>query len=91
MAPKMTDSGLIVPTVHMNGTSRNALQEQLTEASLAIDNALTKLMLAIPHGRDYYVQGDSALKLAMDQHRARVQKLIDVREEIKDIVATLLI
>jgi hypothetical protein len=53
----------------------------LTEASLAIDNALTKLMLAIPHGRDYYVQGDSALKLAMDQHRARVQKLIDVREE----------
>jgi hypothetical protein len=76
----MTD--LVVPTVHLNGTSRKELQRQLRDAHEAIGTALDKLRMATPHGRDYYPQGDGAITLARRAHDARCAKLAEVQNEL---------
>lgn len=77
-----TEKKLIVPTVHINGTSGERLSEGFYEAAHAIDAARDKLAEAAPHARDYYVQGPSAYKLAKEQHLARMNKLTEVYDEL---------
>jgi hypothetical protein len=76
---------MMIPTVHLNGTSRKELVQQYLTAREALRRALDALFLAHPHGRDYYVQGPDALKRAEAEHRARVQKLTEVHDELGDI------
>jgi hypothetical protein len=77
---------LIIPTVHMNGTSRNELQEQLLNARKAIRTAIEALSAACPHDRDYYVQSPAAGSIARDQHRDRLRRLISVQTELEIIL-----
>ena len=76
---------LAIPTVHMNGTSREALVEGLCEAVHALHEAGRKLAAAAPNGRDYYVQGSAATGVAMDQHEARMNKLREIITELETI------
>jgi len=76
---------LMKPTVHMNGTSRESLLEGYCNAINALQEAGSKLAAAAPNGRDYYVQGGDATKLAMDQHYARMAKLKEVIAELETI------
>jgi hypothetical protein len=76
---------VIFPTIHMNGTSSRELLDQLCKAMLAISKAQEALSNAAPNGRDYYPQGGEALRMALDQHCARVRKLAEVRKELKAI------
>lgn len=46
---------MMKPTVHLNGTSGEALLEQITDASNAISTAIDGLANASPNARDYYV------------------------------------
>jgi hypothetical protein len=46
---------LIVPIVHSNGTSRDSLMEQYSEAAFAITKAMDALSKVETHDRDYYV------------------------------------
>lgn len=71
------------PTVHMNGTNRDDLLEALQQAMQTLREARTKLALIAPNGRDFYVQGPDALSKALDEHCARMQKLLDVLRELE--------
>ena len=80
---------LAIPMVHLNGTSRQELEEQLAAASVALNNALSALIRATPHGRDYYPQGADILKLAFDQHKERMLKIQSVISELETIYSQL--
>jgi hypothetical protein len=79
---KIEPECLARPTVHLNGTSREELLKGYSEAYTALRKAMDALSQCSPNGRDYYVQGDKALRVALDQHSARQQAVRDVADEI---------
>ena len=78
-------SNLTKPTIHMNGTSASSLLELYADASATVRVAIDDVAKTGPHGRDYYPQGDEALTKAIEQHRARLQKLEDVLKELEEL------
>jgi hypothetical protein len=65
-----------LPTVHLNGTSREALLRQQLDVIRALQNAKRVICENAPHARDYYVQKDpQAFAKARDACIARVQTL----------------
>ena len=80
---------LSVPTVHLNGTSRESLLEQMTDASHALSAALQALQSASPHGRDYYPQGKEAIRKASREHASRYERVRSVQREIDQIAEAL--
>ena len=83
----MNKTAIEIPTIHLNGTSRNELYEQVTSAGQAVQEAIHKLAEAAPHGRDYYVvpAGDLKFDRAQEQHFARIAKLQEVYDELETI------
>jgi len=75
----------LTPTIHLNGTSREALLDQVTEAAQAVYAALGKVCDAAPNARDYYPQGPEAFTAARDQHDARCDKLREVFNELQEL------
>ena len=73
---------LAIPTVHMNGTSKAQLVDDLMDARYKIDIAMAALCKASPNSRDYYTQGPQAFSKAQEEHAARVVRLNDVAEEL---------
>jgi hypothetical protein len=73
---------LIVPTVHLNGSGKKNLTDDLEGAVNALDNAMGALRAMSPHGRDYYVQSDQALKRAQTEHVNRAERLDDIKREL---------
>jgi len=78
------------PTVHRNGTSRDALLEQRIDLADALRDSLRALREAEPNGRDY--PGDPArLAAAIQRHRGRhdaLQALLaEVEAEAEEISA----
>jgi len=80
---------LAVPTIHLNGTSRQELLDQLSDAVLALERAIGKLQLAHPNARDYYPQGNEAFNVARDQHFDRIERICKVRDELVFIAEAL--
>ena len=76
---------LAIPTVHLNGTSRESLLEQLTSASDAVYEAIKAVANACPNGRDYYTQSGNAIQEALRQHANRLHNLTAVRQELVEI------
>ncbi|HEU5463457.1 MAG TPA: hypothetical protein VFV82_04960 [Candidatus Binatia bacterium] len=76
---------MLKPTIHMNGTSREELLDQLCKAGAALRDAMGALAEASPNGRDYYVQGDGAIRQALAEHAARREKLAEVLKEIEEL------
>jgi hypothetical protein len=66
----------MIPTVHLNGTSREELCLQLQRADDALLAAYEALSATAPHGRDYYPQGEDAIVKATAEHRSRLRRLI---------------
>jgi hypothetical protein len=77
---------MILPTVHLNGTSRDALRLQYATASRAVGEAVLALEEAYPNARDYYVQGADAFSIASREHSARVRTLRDMRADLDRIL-----
>lgn len=76
---------IILPIIHLNGTSRDALLDQLCEVYSALNDAMDKLRQASPNGRDYYpVPG--LMDKAIEQHRRRQRVLSDLQAEIQEQV-----
>jgi len=77
---------MMLPTIHLNGTSGADLQDQVTDAMLALHTAMKALQAAGPHGRDYYVQQDvTAFAQAQQQHWDRLAKLEAVQADLVEI------
>jgi hypothetical protein len=72
-----------VPTIHINGTSRERLLEALSDAGEALRKAREALAQTAPNGRDYYPQGLDALRAAEREHWARMEKLFQVQQELE--------
>lgn len=75
-----------VPTVHLNGTSKEGLVKPLAEAYDAIDLAYDALKRTAPNGRDYYPQGDGALVQAGAEHMDRLRRLDAIKEELQQLI-----
>ena len=79
---RRTATGMIVPSVHMGGTSRNELETQMRDALMALASAQEALAAMTPHGRDYYVQPGEALQEALIQHESRRERVDALMTEI---------
>jgi len=77
---------MVFPTVHLNGTSKNALREQALDAVEALDKALKAMAEAAPNGRDFYPQGEVVLVQAQVEHRARMKEVEQVASEYRAMV-----
>ena len=77
---------MIVPTVHLNGSSGKVLLDQYTAAAESVRQAIDKLCDAGPNARDYYVQGSDAAQAAQREHESRLAALKRVRLELVAIV-----
>ena len=78
-------SSLAIPTVHMNGSSKENLITDLCDAREAIRVALERMGAVCPNGRDYYPQGPQAIQEALRQHANRLHHLKAVHDELGDI------
>lgn len=74
------------PTIHLNGTSPEALLAQYEQSALAISQAIRLLEEASPHGRDYYPQGPQALTAARAEHVTRLEVLHGVQKELQQLI-----
>jgi len=75
----------VVPTVHLNGTDKQDLLNQLQEAIGSVEDAGKSLAKASPHLRDYYTQPKGEWNRAQDQHEARIVKLREIVKELETI------
>ena len=86
---EITDNAtLVLPVVHLNGTSLSGLIEQRRSACLAIEEAIVMLNRAAPHGRDFYpVPG--LMEAARAQYERRVALLrgllIELESEVEQL------
>lgn len=76
---------MMIPTVHINGTTGEVLAEQYDSALEAVRKALDTLCDTGPNSRDYYVQGPDAGLAAQREHEARVAALKKVAGELAEI------
>ena len=73
-----------VPTIHLNGTSKRVLLEELGAADESVRDAFEKLAHAAPNARDYYVADDpEAFTKAKREHVARLNKIREIVEELE--------
>lgn len=78
---------IILPTIHLNGTSAQMLTEGYSEARIAVQAALDKLQKVEFNARDYYPQGQLAWLDAVRQRQDLMNKLATVQHEIYKIEA----
>ena len=78
---------VIAPSVHLNGTSKKELVEQLRSSVSILESAIEVMKEASPHMRDYYVQkdGDAIFQIARDNHYNRIAKVEAIIQEYHEI------
>jgi len=60
---------MLIPTVHLNGTSGRDLLEQQQAVLDALRAVREAMVAAMPNGRDYYPQGENAIGEAREAFR----------------------
>ena len=74
----MKTSSLILPTIHLNGTSAKSLTEDYSHARRAVQEAMTALEAVDFNARDYYVHSNpAAWTQAVSQRHDIYQHLSD--------------
>jgi hypothetical protein len=73
---------LVTPTIHLNGSGRNALVEKVCCSMDGVRKAIEALSDASPHGRDYYPQGNDAYLKAELAWQQRLGLLRDLYKEL---------
>jgi len=81
----MANKQVIVPAIHLNGTSGDELLNAIDRADSALRGAYDELRKCAPNARDYYVYAAGAYGKAVDEHNARLRKLHDVMDELQAI------
>lgn len=77
-------SDTILPTVHLNGTSRKMLTEGYDQAAKDF-NTFTDSWDSIEFNhRDYYVQGPEAYQQAREQRIEIAKKIRDIRQYLTE-------
>lgn len=73
---------LVVPIVHLNGTSKDSLLEMREAFYSKLRDAERGLREMAPNGRDYYLV-DGLFEKAMVQHKRRMDMLKKLFDEIE--------
>jgi hypothetical protein len=73
---------MMIPTVHSNGTGRQALLAETQAAWNRLDEAHRALRAVTVHGRDYYVQGPDAYRQAREEMDGRLDRLEQLMGEV---------
>ena len=73
------------PTVHLNGTSKEALLDQYHTVISALRVALEAMVDAEPHARDYYPQGEGAFTLAQRESAWRLSQVLIIQDEFRQL------
>ena len=78
---------VVVPCIHLNGSTPENLRDDLQDACGALHNAIQKLEAAAPNLRDYYVydQDGQIGRCAILAHQTRCAKLQAVRIELGEM------
>lgn len=76
---------LALPTVNINGTSRDALIIDYSAALHALGLAMIRVEAVAPHGRDYQL-APHRYAVARTEHRERVSHLQFVIDELRVIL-----
>jgi hypothetical protein len=76
---------LTLPTVHLNGTSRDTLLEGYIAALDALRLATEALQASAPNARDYYVQAGDTFCMAQNQHFVRLARLRETLDEMNTL------
>jgi hypothetical protein len=76
---------IALPTIHLNGTSAQALFDANLTAMQAVEHAIDTLAQAAPNGRDFYVQGPDAFARARHEHQERQRLLNRIAMELAQI------
>lgn len=71
-----------LPTIHLNGTSREYLFEEAVAAAGALRGAIAALEGMTVNARDYYPQGPDAYSEAAREHRGRIERVRGVLSEV---------
>jgi len=74
---------MTAPTVHLNGTSKAELIENLEKANTALHDACSALAGTAPNARDYYPQGPDAYGKARDAYQADLTAMHNVMHHIQ--------
>lgn len=73
---------IITPIVHLNGSSKTMLIEELSGAFDAVRDALYAMGKAAPNPRDYYPE-PGRMEKALEQHSRRMKTLSDLMDELE--------
>jgi len=73
------------PIVNINGSSKQSLLKDHYEAYKAIENAINKLSVCSPHGRDYQISPAGDYGKARQEHYARMKQLDIIKTDIFNI------
>jgi hypothetical protein len=80
---------LVTPTININGSNALQLKDALDDALWSLKDAFEALNKCAPHGRDYHMQGPDALRIAIQQHFSRMQRLADISAELSAITLSI--
>jgi hypothetical protein len=80
---------MMIPKIHLNGTSKEELLSQVTDAGQAVSQAMRALTVAWPNARDYYPQGPDALREAEVEWRSRIERLKSVYNELSELAESI--
>jgi len=84
----MSNENLVLPIVHLNGTSRKELVDLRCEFGRKLRDAVEALTAMSPNGRDYYPE-PGRLEKATAQHKRRLDTLhalyVEIESEVLDL------
>jgi len=75
-----------LPTIHLNGTSKDTLMAEYYAAYKAIKESINTLLDATLNGRDYYPQGSDAFYQARAERQDALSKLHQVKSYIEEMI-----
>ena len=79
-------TSIILPIVHLNGTSKGALIESRSNVYDALRQVLDVMREMAPNGRDYYPQ-PGLMEKALEQHHRRGKVIADLMTELEQEIA----
>jgi len=74
---------MMTPTIHLNGTGKRALLDELQTAHAALAAAIDVVRQVTVHGRDYYPQGPAAYTQARHEMDGRLAALAGVQADLQ--------
>lgn len=80
---------LVQPIVNLNGSTRKQLVEQQLAVIDALNETLSAMAEAMPHGRDYQTQAPGTYQAARDAYLDRRAEIVKLRDELEAYVANL--